>query len=167
MTFTATLPAAPAATRFRAVIVDDEPAARRGVRLMLERDAEIEIVGEAATGGEATDLIRRAEPDMAFLDVQMPGGDGFEALARVDPAKAPAVVFVTAYDEHALRAFEVNAVDYLLKPYDDVRFGAALQRAKAAARRRRDESVNHRLTQLMSYLRHDSERAAAARRPAR
>jgi two-component system LytT family response regulator len=163
MTSTATLPAAPAATRFRAVIVDDEPAARRGVRLMLERDAEIEIVGEAATGGEATDLIRRAEPDMAFLDVQMPGGDGFEALARVDPAKAPAVVFVTAYDEHALRAFEVNAVDYLLKPYDDVRFGAALQRAKAAARRRRDESVNHRLTQLMSYLQHDTERAAAVR----
>ncbi len=149
--------------RFRAVIVDDEPAARRGVRLMLERDAEIEIVGEAATGGEATELMERAQPDVAFLDVQMPGGDGFEALARMNPATAPAVVFVTAYDEHALRAFEVNAVDYLLKPYDDVRFGAALQRVKAAARRRRDESVNNRLSQLMNYLQHDTARAAAER----
>lgn len=149
--------------RFRAVIVDDEPAARRGVRLMLERDAEIEIVGEAATGGEATELMLRAQPDVAFLDVQMPGGDGFEALARINPATAPAVVFVTAYDEHALRAFEVNAVDYLLKPYDDARFGAALQRAKAAARRRREDSTGDRLTQLMSYLQNDSARAAAER----
>jgi two-component system LytT family response regulator len=78
--------------RFRAVIVDDEPAARRGVRLMLERDAEIEIVGEAATGGEATELMVRVQPDVAFLDVQMPGGDGFEALARINPATAPAVL---------------------------------------------------------------------------
>jgi two-component system LytT family response regulator len=150
---------------FRAVIVDDEPAARRGVRLMLERDAEIEIVGEAATGGEATELITRSRPDVAFLDVQMPGGDGFEAIARVDPAQVPAVVFVTAYDEHALRAFEINAVDYLLKPYDDVRFGAALQRAKAAARRRREESAEHRLSRLMNYLRDDPARTAATRSP--
>ncbi|MBC7365276.1 MAG: response regulator transcription factor [Undibacterium sp.] len=149
--------------RFRAVIIDDEPAARRGVRLMLERDAEIEIVGEAATGGEATELMERAQPDVAFLDVQMPGGDGFEALARINPATAPAVVFVTAYDEHALRAFEVNAVDYLLKPYDDARFGAALQRAKAAARRRREDSASDRLTQLMSYLQNHSARVAAER----
>ena len=158
-------PAAASPAVFRAVIVDDEPAARRGVRLMLERDAEIEIVGEAATGGEATELITRSRPDVAFLDVQMPGGDGFEAIARVDPAQVPAVVFVTAYDEHALRAFEINAVDYLLKPYDDVRFGAALQRAKAAARRRREESAEHRLSRLMNYLRDDPARTAATRIP--
>ena len=158
-------PAAASPAVFRAVIVDDEPAARRGVRLMLERDAEIEIVGEAATGGEATELITRSRPDVAFLDVQMPGGDGFEAIARVDPAQVPAVVFVTAYDEHALRAFEINAVDYLLKPYDDVRFGAALQRAKAAARRRREESAEHRLSRLMNYLRDDPARTAATRSP--
>jgi two-component system LytT family response regulator len=149
--------------RFRAVIVDDEPAARRGVRLMLERDAEIEIVGEAATGGEATELMVRVQPDVAFLDVQMPGGDGFEALARINPATAPAVVFVTASHEHALRAFEVNAVDYLLKPYDDARFGAALQRAKVAARRRREESLSNRSSQLMNYLQPDPVRAAADR----
>ena len=138
--------------RLRAIIVDDEPAARRGVRLLLERDATVEIVGEAAGGTEAVELIEREKPDIAFLDVQMPGCDGFEALAQLPPALVPAVVFVTAYDEHALRAFEVNAVDYLLKPYDDARFGAALHRAKEEVRRRRSDTVNSRLTQLLDYL---------------
>ena len=155
------MPLAPA--RYRAVIVDDEPAARRGVRLMLDRDPEIEIVGEAATGSEATALIDRARPDVAFLDVQMPGGDGFEALSRIDPAHAPAVVFVTAFDEHALRAFEINAVDYLLKPYDDLRFGAALQRVKAVARRRREESAPGQLADFINHLRLDAARAATER----
>ncbi len=161
-TLSPAIPRSPVATRYRAVIVDDEPAARRGVRLLLERDAEIQIVGEAGTGEEAAALIARERPEVAFLDVQMPGGDGFEALARIDPAHAPAVVFVTAYDEHALRAFEINAVDYLLKPFDDLRFGAALQRAKAAARRRREESADHRLSKLLNYLEQDPARAAAA-----
>ncbi|MDB6128238.1 MAG: two component transcriptional regulator, LytTR family, partial [Verrucomicrobia bacterium] len=119
-------PVATAIHRIRAVIVDDEPAARRGIRLLLERDGGVEIVGEASGGAEAAELIAREKPELAFLDVQMPGCDGFQALAKVGVAAAPAVVFVTAYDEHALRAFEVNAVDYLLKPYDDLRFGAAL-----------------------------------------
>jgi two-component system LytT family response regulator len=138
--------------RLRAIIVDDEPTARRGVRLLLERDAAIVVVGEAAGGDEAVALIRRERPDLVFLDVQMPGGDGFEALAQLDPQTAPAVVFVTAYDEHALRAFEVSAVDYLLKPYDDARFFAALQRAKQAVRRRQTDAVNTQLTQLLDYL---------------
>jgi two-component system LytT family response regulator len=153
-------PTAPA--RIRAIIVDDEPAARRGVRLLLERDHAIEIIGEASTGAEAADLIRREKPDLAFLDVQMPGSDGFEALEKIGAGAAPAVVFVTAYDEHALRAFEVNAVDYLLKPYDDARFGAALQRAKEEVRRRRTDTVNVRLTQLLDYLQQNSGTAAAA-----
>jgi len=138
--------------RIRAVIVDDEPAARRGVRLLLERDGGVDIVGEAAGGAEAADLIARTKPDLAFLDVQMPGCDGFQVLAKVGVAAAPAVVFVTAYDEHALRAFEVNAVDYLLKPYDDLRFSAALQRAKEEVRRRQTDNVNTRLHQLLDYL---------------
>lgn len=147
---------APAATaRIRTIIVDDEPAARRGVRLLLERDAAVEIVGEASTGAEAADLIRRERPDLAFLDVQMPGSDGFEALSQLEPAQTPAVVFVTAYDEHALRAFEVHAVDYLLKPYDDTRFSAALHRAKEEIRRRQADTVNFRLTQLLDYLQHN------------
>ena len=148
-------------TRVRTLIVDDEPAARRGVRLLLERDPGVEIVGEAAGGAEAAEIIKREKPDLVFLDVQMPGCDGFEALKRVGAAASPAVIFVTAYDEHALRAFEVNAVDYLLKPYDDARFSAALQRAKQAVHRREAETVNSRLTQLLDYLQHDPARAAA------
>lgn len=141
--------------RIRAVIVDDEPAARRGVRLLLERDRGVEIVGEASNGNDAVELMTREKPDLVFLDVQMPGCDGFAAIARVDPASVPAVIFVTAYDEHALRAFEINAVDYLLKPYDDARFAAALERAKEEMRRRNSDSVNLRLTQLLNYLEGD------------
>lgn len=160
----APVPSAPpaAAPRLRAIIVDDEPAARRGVRLLLERDPGVEIAGEAATGAEAAALIASERPDLAFLDVQMPGSDGFEALSRIDPALAPVVVFVTAYDEHALRAFEVHAVDYLLKPYDDARFAAALQRAKQEARRRQTDAVNSHLTQLLALLRQTGDRTAAA-----
>lgn len=152
---------APSSTRIRTIIVDDEPTARRGVRLLLERDGGVEIVGEAAGGVEAAELIRREKPDLAFLDVQMPGCDGFAALSQLGPVAAPAIVFVTAYDEHALRAFEVNAVDYLLKPYDDARFAAALQRGKDEVRRRHADSVNSRLTQLLDYLQQSGERAAA------
>jgi two-component system, LytTR family, response regulator len=138
--------------RIRAVIVDDEPTARRGVRLLLERDGSVDVIGEASTGAEAAELISRERPDLAFLDVQMPGGDGFDALKAIAPGMAPAVVFVTAYDEYALRAFEVNAVDYLLKPYDDARFLAALNRAKEEIRRRQTDTINARLTQLLDYL---------------
>jgi two-component system LytT family response regulator len=150
-----------AVPRIRVVIADDEPTARRGVRLLLERDGMVEIVGEAAGGVEAVELIRRERPDLAFLDVQMPGCDGFETLAEFTPEELPAIVFVTAYDEHALRAFEVNAVDYLLKPYDDARFAAALQRAKDEVRRRRADHVNSRLTQLLDYLQRNGEQARA------
>lgn len=155
------VPPGAAALRIRTVIVDDEPAARRGVRLLLERDGEIEIVGEAASGPDAAELIRREKPVLAFLDVQMPGCDGFETLARVGQAAAPVVIFVTAYDEHALRAFEVNAVDYLLKPYDDARFAAALRRAKDAVRHRAAEQVDERLHRLLSYLQTSSAVPAA------
>jgi two-component system LytT family response regulator len=143
----------------RAVIVDDEPAARRGVRLLLERDGAVEVAGEASTGIEALEVIRRERPDLVFLDVQMPGADGFAVIRGLDPATAPAVIFVTAYDEHALRAFEVSAVDYLLKPYEDARFYAALRRAREEIRRRQADSVNARLSQLLDYLQR-TEKAA-------
>ncbi|MSU65643.1 MAG: response regulator [Opitutus sp.] len=139
-------------------MVDDEPAARRGIRLLLERDRGVDVVGEASGGLEARALIRREKPDLAFLHVQMPGGDGFSALEEVAPETMPSVIFVTAYDEHALRAFEVHAVDYLLKPYDDVRFAAALQRAKQEVLRRQADQVNARLTQLLDYLHQKGER---------
>jgi two-component system LytT family response regulator len=156
-----TSPANPVLTRIRTVIVDDEPAARRGVRLLLERDGGVDIVGEASGGAEAAELIARERPELAFLDVQMPGCDGFQALARAGIENVPAVIFVTAYDEHALRAFEVNAVDYLLKPYDDARFSAALQRAKDEVRRRQADTVNARLHQLLDYLQHAPQQPAA------
>jgi two-component system LytT family response regulator len=139
-------------SRIRAIIIDDEPTARRGVRLLLERDGGVDVVGEASTGTEAAELIRRVRPDLAFLDVQMPGLDGFEVLRQIEPALVPAVVFVTAYEEHALRAFEVSAVDYLLKPYDDERFNAALRRAKEEVRRRQSDQVSARLAQLLDLL---------------
>ena len=140
------------AKRLRVVIADDEPAARRGVRMLLGRDAAVEVAGEASTGAEAVALITREKPDLVFLDVQMPDGDGFSVLRRIGAEAPPVVVFVTAFDEHALRAFEVNAIDYLLKPYDDARFAAALKRAKDEVRRRQVDHVNARLGQLLDYL---------------
>jgi two-component system, LytTR family, response regulator len=143
---------APASAPVRVLIADDEPMARRGVRLLLERDSGIEIIGEAAGGVEAADLILSLRPDLVFLDVQMVGCDGFETLLRVGPEAAPVVVFVTAYDEYALRAFEFNAVDYLLKPYDDARFAAALERARDLVMRKRNDAVDTKLARLIEHL---------------
>jgi len=142
----------PALIRIRTLIADDEPIARRGIRLLLERDPSVEIVGEAAGGIEAVDLILSLRPDLIFLDVQMVGCDGFETLKRVGPTAVPVVIFVTAYDEYALRAFEVNAVDYLLKPYDDSRFAAALARATDLVVRKRSDGADQRLTRLLDHL---------------
>jgi two-component system LytT family response regulator len=147
-----TLRSAAPAPVIRTVIADDEPIARHGVRLLLQRDPGIEIVGEASGGFEAADLILRLRPDLVFLDVQMMGCDGFEALRRVGAGAAPVVVFVTAYDEYALRAFEFNAVDYLLKPYDDIRFAAALGRARDLVQRRRGDVVDSRLARLIEHF---------------
>jgi two-component system, LytTR family, response regulator len=122
------------AARIRVVIVDDEPLAREGLRLLLARDPEVELVGEAAGGRAAVAAIRRLAPDLVFLDVQMPELSGFEVLAQLPHDAMPAVVFVTAYDRYALRAFEVHALDYLLKPFDDERFFDALRRAKRQLR---------------------------------
>lgn len=124
-------------TPLRALIVDDEPLARETIRRLLAGDAEIEVVGECASGAEAVRSLRESAPDLLFLDVQMPEVDGFEVLRRAHPATAPAVVFVTAYDAYALRAFEAEALDYLLKPFDDERFHRTLSRAKARVREQR------------------------------
>jgi two-component system, LytTR family, response regulator len=115
----------------RAVIVDDEPLARRELGRLLAEFAWIDIVGEAANVGAAALLIERLLPDLLFLDIQMPGGTGFDLLERLE--HLPRVVFTTAYDRHAVRAFEVNALDYLLKPIEPERLAAAVARAQAAA----------------------------------
>jgi two-component system, LytTR family, response regulator len=114
----------------RALIVDDEPLARRGVVLRLKKFRDIEIVGECGDGSSAVQKILELAPDVVFLDVQMPGMDGFEVLRALPKEDLPSVIFLTAYEQHALRAFEVHALDYLLKPIDDERFAAAVQRAK-------------------------------------
>lgn len=136
----------------RVLVIDDEPAARRGIKLLLESASAVTVVGEAGDGPEAVRQIEVLEPDIVFLDVQMPGYDGFEVIKRVAATRLPAVVFVTAYDEHALRAFDVSAVDYLLKPYEDARFHAALARATEEVRRRRAGDLGARLERLIAAL---------------
>lgn len=112
------------------MVVDDEPLARSNLRVLLGKDCGIELIGECASGAEALAAIRKEAPDLLFLDVQMPECDGFDVLEMLGRDLPPAVVFVTAYDQFALRAFEAGALDYLLKPFDDSRFCRALDRAK-------------------------------------
>jgi two-component system LytT family response regulator len=114
----------------RALIVDDEPIARAGIRTLLGAEADVTVIGECRDGAEAATRIRADRPDLVFLDVQMPELTGFEVLSALDPDEVPAIVFVTAYDEYALDAFEASAVDYLLKPFDRDRFARALARAR-------------------------------------
>jgi two-component system LytT family response regulator len=114
----------------RVLVVDDEPLARRNVTVLLRDDSEIESVLECGSGVEAIEIIQRGQPHLVFLDVQMPECGGFDVLELLGTQLPPAIIFVTAYDAYALRAFEVGALDYLLKPFDDARFHRALQRAK-------------------------------------
>ena len=133
----------------RTLIVDDEPVARRGVRRLLEQEADIEIVGEAGNGADAVRLIDESRPDLLFLDVQMPELDGFEVISAVGAGAMPVIVFVTAHDAFALRAFEAQALDYLLKPFDDDRFRAVLARARQQVRLMRDGTLDRRLEALL------------------
>lgn len=133
----------------RAMIVDDEPIARRGVQRLLSRDADLEIVGEAGSGVEAVAEIRRLRPEILILDIQMPDLDGFGVLQELGSDLPPAVIFVTAFDQHAIRAFEVHALDYVLKPFDDERFEAALRRAKRQAYGVREGDLADRLAALL------------------
>lgn len=133
----------------RTLIVDDEPLARRNIRSLLKSHPEFEIVGECGSGMEALDIMREHPVDLLFLDVQMPELDGFQVLGRIDTEKVPAVVFVTAFDEYAIKAFEVSAVDYLLKPVDDKRFEQALSRSKAMLARQDSSLVEARLISLL------------------
>ncbi|HEY6339507.1 MAG TPA: LytTR family DNA-binding domain-containing protein [Candidatus Sulfotelmatobacter sp.] len=116
--------------KIRALVVDDEPLARSNLTVLLRQDPEIEIVGECGRGMDAPSYIRKTRPDLVFLDVQMPECDGFDVLELLGTDLPPALVFVTAYNQYALRAFEAGALDYLLKPFDNARFARALRRAK-------------------------------------
>ena len=139
--------------KIRTLVVDDEPLARDGVLAMLNHDPEVEIIGTCADGQSALATIKAQRPDLVFLDIQMPRRDGFAVLAELKPEERPAIIFVTAYDQYAIRAFEICAIDYLLKPFRDVRFAAALARAKAGIRQARESDMGRKLEQLLDYMR--------------
>ena len=143
----------------RALIVDDEPLARKRIYDLLRQDKEIEVVGECGSGSAAMELLERDKPDLLFLDIQMPEVDGFDLLDALE-GSIPAVIFVTAYDKYALRAFDAQAVDYLLKPFNESRFQQALSRAKEKIRKA-GPLVNAELLSLLKDV--QSGRKAADR----
>jgi two-component system LytT family response regulator len=151
-----------AALAVRALIVDDEPLARAGLRGLLADDPEVTVVGECANGREAVTAVRAHAPDLVLLDVQMPELDGFAVVREVGASQMPVVVFVTAFDQYALRAFEARALDYLLKPFSDERFRQALERAKEQVRQRRLGAVSGQLAALLGLPAPPAATVAAA-----
>jgi two-component system, LytTR family, response regulator len=139
----------------RAAIVDDEPLARRRIRNLLTEAPDVEVVAECANGKDAIESLEESPPDLLFLDIQMPEIDGFDVLQAIGVGRVPVVIFVTAYDQFALRAFEAHALDYLLKPFDDERFGAALQRARERIRQQQGGDLDRRLHALLENVRGD------------
>jgi two-component system LytT family response regulator len=136
--------------KIRVLIVDDEPLARQRVRLLLNEEPDVEIMGESRDGFEAVEQIQTTRPDLVFLDVQMPEMDGFEVLRRVAQAMPTVVIFTTAYDQHALQAFEAHALDYLLKPFKPTRFKDAVQRARNLLADKHARITANRLLDLLS-----------------
>jgi two-component system LytT family response regulator len=148
----------------RVVIVDDEELARRGIRTRLQRLSDVEIVAECGNGRQAIDAIRRYAPNLVFLDVQMPGKTGFDVIEEVGWEAFPYVIFVTAHDQYAIQAFEVNALDYLLKPIDDERFDLAFQRTRDTLARDRDRDLGQRLASVLGDI---GANGARSRQPER
>ncbi len=149
-------------TACRVIVADDEPLARKRMRSLLAQHADLEIVAECATGPEVIDAVQAHRPDVLFLDVQMPGLTGVDVLERLGSRAVPAVVFVTAFDEHAIRAFEHHALDYLLKPVDDARFERTLSRVRERLAERRASLLSDQLLRALQTR----ESAAPAAQPA-
>jgi len=137
----------------RALIVDDEPLARERLRQLLASEADVEVIGECVDGASAIQVIREQAPDLVFLDVQMPGVDGFGVLAALPAEARPGVIFVTANDQFALRAFDVHAVDYLLKPFDKERFQTALRRGLTRVQRSQAQQLHTQINALLAEVR--------------
>lgn len=135
--------------RIRVLLVDDEPLARQRLRDMLERHDDVEIIGECDSGDAALRSVEESPPDLLLLDIQMPGCDGIEVVRRLGSDRVPAIIFVTAYDEYAVRAFEVMALDYLLKPFDRERFDQAIDRARQRLAGPGDDSLSRQLEALL------------------
>ncbi len=138
--------------QIRALIVDDESLACEALRVMLGDDPEVEVIAEGRNGKEAVEAIREQSPDIVFLDIQMPEMDGFQVVEEVGAMRMPVTIFVTAYDKHALRAFEAHALDYLLKPFDYDRFNIALQRAKAVVRQQKLSQMGENLLAVLQSV---------------
>jgi two-component system LytT family response regulator len=138
--------------KIRALVVDDELLAHKALKAMLIDDPEIEVIAECRNGREAIKAIRELSPDVVFLDIQMPEMDGFQVIEEVGVERMPVTVFVTAYDKHALRAFEAHALDYLLKPFDHERFNAALQRAKTLVRQQTIGKISDSLLAVLNNI---------------
>ena len=133
----------------RVVVADDEPLARQRIADLLAKEADVELVGSVADGNEALETIRRTTPDLVFLDVRMPGMSGFEVVDAIGAEQMPATIFVTAYDQFALKAFEIAAVDYLVKPFDDERLAHALRRARKTIEQQQAQEMTQRLLTLL------------------
>ena len=129
----------------RVLIVDDEPIARRRISRLLKLEDDVEVVNEVGSGTDAVTAIREQRPDLVFLDVQMPDMDGFGVVSALGAESMPTVVFVTAYNEYAVKAFDVNAVDYILKPFDPERFRAAFQRARTNMEQKSSAEAGRRI----------------------
>lgn len=137
---------------FRAIIADDEPLARERIRTLLASESDVEIIDECSNGVQALKAIQEHNPDLLFLDVQMPRLNGFEVIEALGPVQVPVVIFTTAHDEHAIRAFEVNALDYLLKPFTEARFKTAVQRARDQLARNGRNGGSSQLSGLVNHL---------------
>jgi two-component system LytT family response regulator len=139
--------------KLRAIVADDEPLARERVRDFLSHEPDVQVVAECANGAETVKATLKHRPDLLFLDVQMPSLTGFEVLEALGPENIPAVIFTTAHDEHAIRAFEVNALDYLLKPCTETRFKQAVERARSQLRKESSRGPDLQLSALLAHLR--------------
>jgi two-component system, LytTR family, response regulator len=144
-------------TKIRTLIVDDEELARDRIQILLEQQPDVEIVGVCSDGVSALETIEKMRPDLVFLDVQMPGLNGFEVVENLNPEHAPAIVFVTAHDGHAIRAFEIHALDFLLKPFDQTRFEKALDRARGKVKSSKSTTttLDSHLVSLLEELREE------------
>ena len=141
----------------KVLIIDDEKLARELIRSIIVEMRDIEIIGEASNGEEAVKAIRKYRPDLIFLDIQMPGMSGFNVLERIDPVMMPYVIFITAYDRYAIKAFEIHALDYILKPFEKERFLGSVHRAKEIIHQKSLSGLTNKILQLVkSYAKEDS-----------
>jgi two-component system LytT family response regulator len=141
----------------RTVIADDEQLARRKLRILLESEPEVEVVAECQDGGQTLAAIRACRPDLLLLDIQMPDRDGFQVLSEISPEEMPVVIFTSAYDQYAIRAFEAHALDYLLKPFDQGRLHQAIERARFELRQSKDREITHRILELLARVKSDKQ----------